>query len=158
MRLSDVQRVYGSGVTEAGGASNLKLNDFRCANAPTVQFADTFFPGHSKGGLLNITASLTQYKSSAGPRCNFGSDISQRKTLGPGDGIVTKLNGVGNQAALVRLDPGKGAKGPPVYALEARFIRDRYLVVIAVQMNRKVRPTDVTRLAQAVDSRIKKGG
>jgi hypothetical protein len=161
LRLSDIQRVYGSVLTVASNGSNRKSNDITCASTPTIEFANGFGTsngGPAKNGLLSISAVITQYKTSAGPVCNFKYDLFQRKTLGATLGVVTKLSGVGDQAVLIRLDPPKGIPGPPVYALDARFIRGRYLELIIVQMNRKVRPADVTSLAKAVDSRIKHGG
>jgi hypothetical protein len=161
LQLSDIKRVYGSGLMAASNGSIRKSADITCASTPTIEFANGFGTsngGPAKNGLLSISAVLYQYKTSAGPLCNFKYDLLQRKTLGATLGVVTKLSGVGDQAVLIRLDPVKGIPGPPVYALDARFIRGRYLELIIVQMNRKVRPADVTSLAKAVDSRIKHGG
>lgn len=163
LRLSDIQHVYGSGLTAGSAGSAKKSIDVACANVPTIDFANGFSTSNGapvhKNGLLSITAVLTQYKTGSGPRCNFAYDLVQRKTLGAAlGGVVSKLNGVGQQAVLIRLDPQKNEPGPPVYALDARFIRGRYLVLVVVQMNRKVRPADVTALARAVDSRVKHNG
>jgi hypothetical protein len=162
LRLSDIQHVYGTGLTAASVGSNRKSADIACANAPTIEFANGFGTSNGgpvhKNGLLNITAELTQYTTSGGPLCQLKYDISVRKTLGSTDGVVSTLRGVGNQAELIRLDPTKNVSGPPVYGLDVKFIRGHYLVLVAVQMNRKVRPADVTKLAQAVDGRVKHSG
>lgn len=163
LRQSDVQHIFGSGLVIDANGSNQTSHDLTCANAPTLTFANSFSAGTggsaAKKGLLSISAVLTQYKTPAVPKCNFKYDLFQRKTLGAGlGGVITTLHGVGDQAVFIQLDPIKHAPGTPVYALDARFIRGRYLVIIIVQMNRKVRPADVVSLAQGVDSRIKRSG
>jgi hypothetical protein len=162
LKLSDVQRVYGSGMAPGSPSPDRKSTDFACADAPTISSGGSFTTSSggalARNGLLSISGLLARYRDSAGPRCNFKFDLSTRKTLGATLGVVSKLTGIGDQAVLIRMDPSKKSPGPPVYALSARFIRGHYVALILVQMNRPVRVSDVRALAQAVDSRLKRGG
>jgi hypothetical protein len=155
LRLSDVLHVLGSGFI-AGDARYSKANAMgACTSTPPVTNYNASFSGPLRTkGVLNVISDVYTYKSAGGPVCNQKIDITEYKTLGSIIGKMTTVHGVGEQALLLDTT-GPKTKAPPVYTLGLKFTRGLYRAIIIVQSNKKIQASDMIKLGQIVDGRMK---
>jgi hypothetical protein len=154
LRLADVLHVLGGGL-KAGEARFEKPVSLVCPSTPAITEYHSNFDGPvgTKGVLVAISDIYT-YRSAAGPRCLHKSEMSMNKVLGNTIGRMTIVHGVGEQAFLLDTT-GPKTKLAPVYTLGLNFTRGSYRANILVQSNRTIKASDMIKLGQIVDERMK---
>jgi hypothetical protein len=152
--LADVLHVLGGGL-KAGEARFEKPVSLVCPSTPAITEYHSNFDGPvgTKGVLVAISDIYT-YRSAAGPRCLHKSEISMNKVLANTIGRMTIVHGVGEQAFLLDTT-GPKTKLAPVYTLGLNFTRGSYRANILVQSNRTIKASDMIKLGQIVDERMK---
>jgi hypothetical protein len=154
--LADVRHVLGRELTAGNARYSTPSAMGACTSTPPVKdyTADFYGPLRTKG-VLNVISDVYTYKSAAGPVCNQKLDASTYKILGGTLGKLSTVHGVGEQAFVVDTT-GPKTKLAPVYTLGLKFTRGLYRAIIIVQSNKKIRESDMVRLGQIVDARMKR--